>query len=258
MMVVFIAGTHFLRSKNVLMKGVFGFTTFVAIVATMTSGSRGGIVALVFGIAFFLFEDRKKLYRKRILRYKYVLIAAVITILLFPFARIYNQLFLVEFGSAREKIVVNGIDVFLHNYLYGIDWGRFESTVGRAAHSNWLRTATELGIAGLLVEAFLWLLFFRLAFAVMRIAKKLKETELATILLGWTSLMFVFFVWQGFENIGLLGGTRLYYICFGFITACYAVLKVKESRAKQRERQKTMTTYPYRFYHSGNQKYVRI
>jgi len=201
---------------------------------------------------FFIYA-KQKVNEKRIIFRQYIYWISITLGILFIWQQVLN-LFTVELHgigsiSARWGIMTRGADLFVQNLLFGIGWGRFESAVGRGAHSHWLKTATELGIPGLLTEALVWFLFFRLAFSALRTAKKLLETELVTILLGWTSLMFAFCLWQGFENIGLLGGTRVYYICFGFITACYTSLKIKESKAEQRARKKTMTGYSSHSFH---------
>jgi O-antigen ligase len=245
LMVFFIAGAHFLNSKNVLMKALFGFTSFIATVGTLTSGSRGGIVALLFGLSFFLVYSKKIILLKKSRINKYLFWLSSITVFFILWEEIIVGLFAMDinynYGSfgARWNIMLDGMEVFLQNWFFGIGWGRFKYVVGEAAHSNWIRTAAELGIIGLVMESFVWLLFFRLALAAMRISIKLFETELTIIIIGWTSLMFSFFVWECFENIGLLGGTRLYYICYGFISACYASLKFKERAAEQINKRNT-------------------
>lgn len=230
-MMAFFLGTGFcLISKHWIKKVFFGFIAVTAFVGCMTSGSRGGIIALLCGCIFFLFIVQKRICGYKVIWPKYIFLCCVIGLCLLPWKSIY-QAFLME-GSMENRwyLYTHGMEMFREHLLTGIGYGGFRAAIAEPQHSDWLRTFVELGILGGIGEIVFWLMFFRIAFVARKISERIMDRNLTILITVWTSVMFSFCVWQAYENMGLLTGTRLYYICFGVISAAYLSAKIRANR----------------------------
>lgn len=237
-MMAFFLGTGFcLISKHWIKKVFFGAIAVAAFVGCMTSGSRGGIIALLCGCIFFLFIVQKRICGYKVIRPKYIFLCCVIGLCLLPWKSIY-QAFLME-GSMEHRwyLYTHGMEMFREHLLTGIGCGGFRAATGEPQHSDWFRTFVELGILGGIGEIIIWYMLFRMAFIAKKMADISMDKKTAFLAIAWASTMASFCVWESFENIGLLGGTRLYYICFGVTCALYIKSKkqfiISNSTAEQ-------------------------
>lgn len=217
----FLAIGFFLSSKKIFHKALFGFFAVTALVGCLTSGSRGGVIALSCGCVFFLILIRKMISWQKSFWLKYIIPCAVAFAYFIPWKSVC-QIFMME-GSIdnRRYLFVLGLDIFRDHFLIGIGWGGFKAVTTASQHSNWLRTFVELGILGGICEIVIWMMLFNIALSAKKLFEQLGDKKMAILITAWTSVMFALCAWQSYENIGLLAGTPLYYVCFGVISAAY-------------------------------------
>jgi O-antigen ligase len=235
-MAFFAALALFLISKSRLQKALFGFVSATAFIAAMTAGSRGGVIALLCGCAFFVFIMNKKTCGQKLINYKHLLLFVTAAACFLPWRSIF-QTFTMEYLATnslgnRWRLYNQGIQMFMNHPLIGIGWGGFRAATSQAQHSNWLRTFVELGLMGGIYEIVLWLIFFKIAFSARRIYERLGDKDMAVLVICWTSIMVGLCVWQAYENMGLLAGNPMYFLCFGVVSAAYVSAQKQLSRDK--------------------------
>lgn len=229
-MIAFFLGVGlFIISKNLFIKAFVGFLSVTALIGSLTAGSRGAIIAVFCGCVFFVFALTRTKFKNSHIKKKHILLCCAIALFFLPWGSFY-EVFTMEYSTTgslgeRWELYIHGLKLFSNNFLFGIGWNGFRSLTGTSQHSNWLCTFVELGTLGGLGEVILWFLFFKLSFTAKKISEHLMYKDMSVLIISWSSIMASFFVWQGYENIGLLTGTRLHYICFGIVSAIYLFTK---------------------------------
>lgn len=232
----FISVGFCLISKHWLKKAIFAFVALTAFIGCSTAGSRGGIIALFCGIVAFVIMTHKGVCGKRVFRYRYFWPCIVLVLCIFPWHSVH-ECFMRHYRLTgtlgnRWLLYIKGLEMFREHVLWGNGWGAFRAITTEPQHSEWLRTFVELGLVGAFGECILWLLLFKIALTSRRISEQIGNRKLTFLIIIWTSIMVALCVWQAYENMGLLRGSRLYYICFGVIVSAFLSAK-REQRKKQ-------------------------
>lgn len=150
------------KSKFSPFSNIFGVVCFVLmVIAVMLTGSRGGIIALVVGIAVYIYSKSNKKTRPIVILCFLVgiIVAFILAKKLLP-AELFNRLFEIsEYGSGSGRMAhwVAAVKKILDNPLFGFGaasyFGFFSQVQGGefAMHNTFLAVLFEIGLVGLVV-----------------------------------------------------------------------------------------------------------
>jgi O-antigen ligase len=218
---------YFIKLKSKSIKFLLIIIITTNLIAIITSGSRGAILAFLISVIFLLQKNKKLILRNK---FKFGLLFFVSVLVLFltiPLDSIFLSFESVYTKSdksslKRLELYFFSLNSFYNAPLFGNGWDYIRLTKGLPAHTLILQLLAELGIVGLLLEFFiynrLFSLFRSLKSKLFRYDKK--SFYGITILL---SLITALGVWSLFENIGFVFGTRQLYIVTALIMCFYKI-----------------------------------
>jgi len=221
----FIALTVFITSKGVFLRIFLGGMTAIAFIATVTAGSRGGMIAAISGVCFYtiVFLMVRK-WRKLSLTASIYLVLLVIIILL-PWENVFYAITSEDIltGSTAKRWYLWKVtfQMALERPLIGGGWEGIRVSYLNTTHSGWLQVVAELGLVGLVMEIYLWAMIFKYSLRTHHWASRTGDEETLLLNLGYMSLMVSYGVWQMVENISFAHGTRLIYLVAAALLTLY-------------------------------------
>ncbi len=142
---------YFSRDRSLLFKCIYGAIGAVAAYVVLMTGSRGGMLALIFtAFVAILFSNDLKVYQKAVITGALV-IAVSLVLGLLP-EDTYARLFKDDYadGSGRTDLWAAVWNGFLTSPIFGVGWGTALSlTGGMATHNTFLSMLAELGLFGM-------------------------------------------------------------------------------------------------------------
>jgi O-antigen ligase len=219
----FIAMTAFLSSRNIAMRAFLAPLAVVAFIATITAGSRGGMIVAISGICFFfiMFQMIKKKRRFTLTLSIYLVVLVLIIVL--PWERVFQAIVSedIHSGSTAERWFLWKVSfrMGLDSPLIGWGWESVRVRYFNTTHSGWLQIFAELGLLGLAMEIAVWVLIIRLSMATHRRARHSGDEETILFNLGYLSLLVSYGVWQFVENISFAHGSRMLYLTASVLIA---------------------------------------
>jgi O-antigen ligase len=226
---------YFIKLKSKSIKFLVLIIITTNIIAIITSGSRGAILAILISVIFLLQKNTKIILRNK---FKFGLLFFASIIILFralPLDVLFSS-FEVIFSQndasslKRLKLYNFSIESFYNAPIFGNGWDYIRLKKGVPSHTIFLQLLAELGIVGLLLE---FIIYNRL-FSLFRFLKSKLSLYDKKSFYGLTilfSLLTALGVWSLFENIGFAFGTRQLYVVAALIICFYKInnLRVVES-----------------------------
>ena len=209
---------YFYRSSNKFTRFFYLITIAISLTATFTSGSRAATFILIFSSLIYFFLNKRSNFFKDYFSKKAMFYFAILCFLssyFIPYEYIFNEISNIFFGADRSanrrlSAMFISVESFYNHPLFGNGWGYTRSIVGIPTHSIFLQLIGELGLLGLALELSIHLLTFKLF---MNLYNKfiMLSINAKFLLLSVSTMMFSFFIWSFFENLGYVNGDRIIY-----------------------------------------------
>ncbi len=231
----------YLFSENIsssIRKIIIPIILFSNMAAILITNSRSAIAGTIISIGFILFNLNKSLFKKSLI------ISTAIFIILISIPSVvdfYNAF--VRIGTVNERSVhwAAGWDMMIDHFIFGIGPENFQSKffnyVPSSAwnfyevdtsifkfhpHNYFLLMISENGILGILFSVFIFFIYFRLSWRVMKSSKSLNREEflMSTALFSIGIVLFIraFFEVDGVFSYGYITRDLPFWICY-IITA---------------------------------------
>lgn len=226
---------YFIKLKSKSIKFLVLIIITTNIIAIITSGSRGAILAILISVIFLLQKNTKIILRNK---FKFGLLFFASIIILFralPLDVLFSSFEVIfsqnDASSLKRLQLYNfSIESFYNAPIFGNGWDYIRLKKGVPSHTIFLQLLAELGIVGLLLE---FIIYNRL-FSLFRFLKSKLSLYDKKSFYGLTilfSLLTALGVWSLFENIGFAFGTRQLYVVAALIICFYKInnLRVVES-----------------------------
>ena len=153
---ILISFNNLMRLKNIIFSGS---TFFISVIALISTGSRGGLLALLAGMIVLVVQNLLNHQNSEVrISFKAILIITLIFIAFFKFAMPkYDEALLNRYkystvvqdkGSDRLDLWGRGWDLFNTRAITGIGIGGFEAATGKGLHNQFLIVLVEGGIIG--------------------------------------------------------------------------------------------------------------
>lgn len=232
----FVALTAFLTSQNFIFRALLALLTVIAFIATVTAGSRGGMIAAISGICFYIimFQLIRKKWGLALTLSIYVVLIVLIFVL--PWEQVFSAIASedIHTGSTAERWFFWKVSfqMALDRPLIGWGWEAVRVRCFNTTHSGWLQIFAELGLVGLALELSIWVMLFRFSKVTHDRARRSGDVETMLCNLGYLSLMVSYAVWQIVDNLSFAHGSRLIYITAAVLIA----LNMRESPARRGSR----------------------
>lgn len=225
---LFIAKKNIYKILNLLL-------AITSITAVITSGSRGAIVATVLSLIFYtilLFKYSAKKFNSKLVFF--LILTVFVFVYLFPWEKVFSAFLVI--GSNQDKSSLQRLDLFqfslnnfLDNPIFGVGWDYIKLVKGKRAHSLILQLLSELGIIGLLLEALVYFIIFKMikSFKYLKVNSINQDTKF--LLLTLFSIQSCFFVWCFFENLGFAFGTRFIYSNLACLILAFSLIRFNKN-----------------------------
>lgn len=222
---------YFLRVKSKSIKFLVLIIIITSIVAIITSGSRGAILAILISVIFLLLKNKKLILRNK---FKFGLVFFVSIIFLFiaiPLDSIYSSFEVIGTSSdksslGRLKLYNFSLDSFYKAPLFGNGWDYIRLTQGLPAHTLFFQLLAELGIIGLFLEFIIYNRLFSLFKSQKSQLSRYDKKSFYSLTILF-SLLTAIGTWSLFENIGFVFGTRQLYVIAALIMCFYKINDLK-------------------------------
>ena len=206
-----------------------------SVTAVITSGSRGAIVATVLSLIFYtilLFKYSAKKFNSKLVFF--LILTFLVLVFLFPWEKFFSAFLVI--GSNQDKSSLQRLDLFqfslnnfLDNPIFGGGWDYIKLVKGKRAHSLILQLLSELGIIGLLLEALVYFIIFKMikSFKYLKVNSINQDTKF--LLLTLFSIQSCFLVWCFFENLGFAFGTRFIYSNLACLILAFSLIRFNKN-----------------------------
>lgn len=182
-------------------KYIYIFPYASSLVITLLTGSKKGIIFLLFGLILFLIMK----YKIKAYKYlPYLLIMGIAVVFLFNNTYLYNIIgyriidFLGTLGfnieganysdstAKRMLFIEMGYNFFINNPIFGNGWGYFTSKIGTYSHNNFVELLVTYGLFGFVIyySMFIYLLIKLIKMSSYDNDAKLFITIILTILIN--------------------------------------------------------------------------
>jgi len=216
---------YLIKSKSIGSKFLFAFFLIISIVAIISSGSRGAILALVMSVGFLIFKNKKTISNNK---FKFIILILISFSILFSFIPI-DTIFSSFKVMGTKKDTSSLHRLYLYNFslesfyrapLFGNGWDYIRLINGLPSHTLLLQLLAELGLLGLILECLVYTKLFSLSRSIKSQLIVNDSLHYMNILLG---LLVALGSWSLFENLGFVFGTRQLYVVAALIMCFYKI-----------------------------------
>lgn len=221
----FITMTVFMSSRNIGMRIVLASLAVIAFIATVTAGSRGGMIAAISGIFFFVVVFQSIRKKRRLAFTLSIYLVVMVLIFVLPWENVFLAVTSesIHAGSTAERWFLWKVSfqMALERPVIGWGWEAVRVRCFNTTHSGWLQIFAELGLVGLAMEIAAWVLIIKFSMATHRRARHSGDEATILFNLGYLSLLVSYGVWQLVENISFAHGSRMLYVTAAVMMALY-------------------------------------
>ena len=224
-------------SRNLIYRVLYFFLFITCLVATVTSGSRGGTIVILLGLIFFIYKYYK-IFKPQTIKLKTVIFIIISSLLIFIFywelviSSLLREDFTGHSTALRLFIYKENFNFFLDSPFFGAGWDKSVQLYGLTTHSGWLQALAELGFVGFLLELFALIKVFAISNNSIIKNFALKNINLVWLQISIQSALFSFVCWMFVENFSLSLGSRIIYILIGLLL-CSSLIKNKSKLSIQ-------------------------
>lgn len=226
---------YFYRLSNGYSRFFYLFLIFASLFASITSGSRASAIVAILSLSFYFVVSLKIQYNQKLFSAKfiyYLIFFLIISLFVFPYEVFFNEFSNIIQGKDRSASLRLGASIaslnsFYENPLFGSGWGYTRQIVGIPTHSMVLQMLGELGILGLFLEFSIYFFIFKLSYN-LYICPVVVSQEVQFLFLSTIALIFAFFIWCFFENLGFIFGDRIIYTNVAILFLIYKIYFFKK------------------------------
>ena len=223
---------YLIKSKSFGSKILFAIFLIISLVAIISSGSRGAIIAMLMSVGYLILKNKKT---KSNNKFKFIILILISLSILFSFIPIDTILsYFNVIGTKRDNSSLNrmylfylSLESFYSAPLFGNGWDYIRLISGSPSHTLFFQLLAELGLLGLILECLVYYKLFSLFRSIKPQLIINDSLYYTNILLG---MLFALGSWSLFENLGFVFGTRQLYVIAALIMCFYKINCINKIR----------------------------